>query len=137
MQEYYSPPQAYPPFGLSDHNAVVVSPKDGKRDVNRKQDVKRRDLRESNKAALGRYLTSIDWPLLFASTDSCQEKWEIFHTAVHAGLDILMPEKEIRTCSADATWINHRLKSMILKRQKSVQLIWRRLCPIQVLPKSG
>ena len=119
MQEYYNPPQAYPPFGLSDHNAVVVSPKDGKRDVNRKHVVKRRDLRESNKAALGRYLTSIDWPLLFAPTDSCQEKWEIFHTAVHTGLDILMPEKEIRTCSADAPWIDHKLKSMILKRQKA------------------
>lgn len=102
MQEYYSPPQAYPPFGLSGHKAIVVSPKDGKRDVNRRRVVKRRDLRESNKAALGRYLTSLDWPLLFASTDSCQEKWEIFHTAVHIGLDILMPEKEIRTCSARA-----------------------------------
>ena len=26
MHEYYSPPQAYPPFGLSDHNVVVATP---------------------------------------------------------------------------------------------------------------
>ena len=25
MHEYYSPPQAYPPFGLSDHNVVVAT----------------------------------------------------------------------------------------------------------------
>lgn len=48
MQEYCSLQQAYALFGLSDHNAVVVSPKNGKRDVNRKQVVKSRDLRESN-----------------------------------------------------------------------------------------
>ena len=26
MHEYYSPPQAYPPFGLSDHNVFVATP---------------------------------------------------------------------------------------------------------------
>ena len=33
MHEYYSPPQAYPPFGLSDHNVVVATPVDGKRNI--------------------------------------------------------------------------------------------------------
>ena len=34
MYEYYSLPQAYPPFGLSDQNVVVATPMDGKRNIN-------------------------------------------------------------------------------------------------------
>ena len=64
MHEYYSPPQAYPPFGLSDHNVVVATPMDGKGNINNKKVTMRRDLRTSNKAALGRYLMQINWPLL-------------------------------------------------------------------------
>ena len=60
MHEYYSPPQAYPPFGLSDHNVVVATPVDGKRNINNRKVTMRRDLRTSNKAALGRYLTQIN-----------------------------------------------------------------------------
>ena len=74
MHEHYSPPQAYPPFGLSDHNVVMATPMDGKRNINNKKVTIRRDLRTSNKAALGRYLTQINWPRLFAPLVSCEEK---------------------------------------------------------------
>ena len=33
MHEYYSPPQAYPPFRLSDHTVVVATATDGKRNI--------------------------------------------------------------------------------------------------------
>ena len=44
MHEYYSPPQAYPPFGLSDHNVVVATPTGGRRNINNKKVTIRRDL---------------------------------------------------------------------------------------------
>ena len=95
MHEYYSPPQAYPPFGLSDHNVVVATPMDGKRNINNKKVTMRRYLRTSNKAALGRYLTQISWPLLFTPLVSCEEKWQVFQNVIHSGLDTNMPAKPV------------------------------------------
>ena len=110
MQEYYSPPQAYPPFGLSDHNVVLAPPMDGKRNINNKKVTMRRDLRTSNKAALGRYLTQINWPLLFTPLVICEEKWQVFQDVIHSGLDAIMPAKPT---------MNESLKSLIMKRQKA------------------
>ena len=101
MHEYYSPPQAYPPFGLSDHNVVVATPIDGKRNINNKKVTMRYDLRTSNKAALGRYLTQRNWPLLFTPLVSCEEKWQVFQDVIHSGLDTIMLAKPIMICTAD------------------------------------
>jgi len=119
MHEYYSPPQAYPPFGLSDHNVVVPTPTDGKRNINSKKVTMRRDLPTSNKLALGRYLMQINWPLLFTPLGCCEEKWQVFEDVIHSGLDTIMPAKPIKICTADAPWINESLKSLIMKRQKA------------------
>ena len=119
MHEYYSPPQAYPPFGLSDHNVVVATPMDGKRNINNKKVTMRRDLRTNNKAALGRYLTQINWPLLFTPLVSCEEKWQVFQDVIHSGLDTIMPAKPVKICTADVPWMNESLKSLIMKRQKA------------------
>ena len=100
MHEYYSPPQAYPPFGLSDHNVVVATPMDGKRNINNKKVTMRRDLRTS-KAASGRYLTQINLPLLFIPLVSCEEKWQVFQDVIHSGLDTIMPAKPVKICAAD------------------------------------
>ena len=119
MHEYYSPPQAYLPFELSDHNVVVATPMDGKHNINNKKVTMRRDLRTSNKAALGRYLTQINWPLLFTPLVSCEEKWQVFQDVIHSGLDTIMPAKPVKICTADVPWMNESLKTLIMKRQKA------------------
>ena len=119
MHEYYSPPQAYPPFGLSDHNVVVATPVDGKRNINNRKVTMRRDLRTSNKAALGRYLTQINWPLLFTPLVSCEENWQVFQDIIHSGLDTIMPAKPVKICTADVPWMTESLKSLIMKRQRA------------------
>ena len=119
MHEYYSPPQAYPPFRLSDHTVAVATATDGKRNINNKKVTMRRDLRTSNKAALGRYLTQINWPLLFTPLVSCEEKWQVFQDVIHSGLDTIMPAKPVKICTADVPWMNESLKSLIMKRQKA------------------
>jgi hypothetical protein len=45
--------------------------------------------------------------------------WNTVHTIVHTGLDLIMPKRQIRVCNADAPWINHKLKSLIVKRQQA------------------
>ena len=101
MHEHYSAPQAFPPFGLSDHNTVMATALHGKRNNNSKKTITKQDLRVSSKAAMGRYLNLFDWQLLFAPLTSCEEMWNTFLEVVCTGLDILMPEKEYRVCTAD------------------------------------
>ena len=109
LHEYYSPPQAYPPFGLSDHNVVMAAPIHGKRKTNTKQVITKRDTRPSCKAAMGRYLINVDWPSLFLSLESCDEKWGIFQEVVHIGFDLIMPMKQFRIDTADAAWMTKSL----------------------------
>ena len=78
-----------------------------------------RDKRESRKAELGRYLSVIDWSVLFSSSSDCQEMLNIFNKAIHIGLDILMPIKRVRVNTRDAPLMTDKLKSLIIKRQKA------------------
>ena len=119
MHEYHSPPQPFAPFGLSDHNVVVATPLQGKRINKTKKTITKRDLRASSKASMGRFLNHIDWPIMFAPLEGCEEMWNTFTEAVHTGLDILMPVKQYRVCTADAPWMAQRVKALILKRQKA------------------
>jgi hypothetical protein len=74
---------------------------------------------------MGRYLGSIDWSLMFASSGSGDEIWNTVHTIVHTGLDLIMPKRQIRVCNADAPWMNHKLKSLIVKRQQAfISINW-------------
>ena len=79
----------------------------------------RRDLRTSNKVALGRYLTQINWPLLFTPLVSYEEKWQVFQDVIHSGLDTIMPAKPVKIYTADVPWMNESLISLIMKRQKA------------------
>ena len=51
---------------------------------------------------MGRYLAAIDWSSLFASLDTCEDMWNVFHAVVQSGLDILKPIKQIRIHPDDA-----------------------------------
>ncbi len=62
LHEYYDKPQIMPPFGLSDHNTIIASPKERAKDPNSKGITFKRNINPSSKGALGRYLNSIDWP---------------------------------------------------------------------------
>ena len=118
MHEYYSPPQPFAPFGLSDHNVVVATPLQGKCINSTQKTITKRDLRASSQASMGRFLNHMDWPILFAPLEGCEEMWNTFTEAVHTGLDILMPVKQYCVCTADAPWMTQRVKDLILKRQK-------------------
>jgi hypothetical protein len=119
MHENYSAPKVYPPFGLSNHNTVVALPKaKDLNKINKKKLLTSRDRRTSRKNEMGRYLGSIDWSLMFASSAS-GDMWNTVHAIVHTGLDLIMPKRQIRVCNADAPWMNHKLKSLIVKRQQA------------------
>ena len=122
IHKYYNSPQGFPAFGLSDHNTIAAFPKHLSQRINTKNVVTKRGKRTSRKAEMGRYLAAIDWSSLFASLDTCEDMWNVFHAVVQSGLDILMPIKQIRIHPDDAPWMNQRLKSFIQKRQEAFNI---------------
>ena len=55
---------------------------------------------------------------MFPSSGSSDEMWNIFHTVVHTGLNLIMWKIHRRVCTADALWMN-KLKSLIVKNQEA------------------
>ena len=118
MHESYKSPQILPPIGLSDHNTVVVSPTHIVKKA-KPTFVYKRDLRQSKKDAMGRFLQSILWPEIFAQSQSCEDMANFFYDIVSIGLDLLMPIKRIKKISADVPWMTDKLKTFIKKRQEA------------------
>ena len=61
--------QILPPFGLSDHNVVIVHPTTRTpREGPSRRTLSKRDTRASRKSELGRFLASIDWSVVSVVT---------------------------------------------------------------------
>ncbi|CAB4015174.1 Hypothetical predicted protein [Paramuricea clavata] len=117
MAEFFSPAEIYPPFGLSDHNTVLVRPKEREIGQSSRKFVTVRDTRASNKAALGRYLSSIAWASTINSKDNCTGKLDTLTDLIKIGLNHIMPEKVIKVHTNDAPWMSTKLKDLIRMRQ--------------------
>ena len=72
MHKHDNLPPGFPGFGLSDHNTVIVAPKNTPQNTNTKKVITIRDQRASRKAEMGRYLSTIDWSSLFTPLDTCE-----------------------------------------------------------------
>ena len=119
LHNHYDTPQIFPPFGLSDHNTISVSPLVRKPGTTSDKFVLKRDLQPSRKAEMGRYLCSLDWPLLLNSLETCYELLCVFEQVIHTGLDLLMPVRKVRMNTRDAPWMTQHLKDLIRKRQQA------------------
>ncbi len=64
MHKFYDvhePAIVFPPFGLSDHNVIMVEPKvKTPSEIPSRKTVIKRDIRQSRKKELGRYLSNFD-----------------------------------------------------------------------------
>ena len=102
LHNHYDTPQIFPPFGLSDHNTISVSPLVRKPGTTSDKFVLKRDLQPSRKAEMGRYLCSLDWPLLLNSLETCYELLCVFEQVIHTGLDLLIPVRNVLMNTRDA-----------------------------------
>ena len=119
MKDYYDTPQILPPFGLSDHNTVVISSRIRPPISSSKKTIIMRDKRPSQKVEMGRYLGSVDWSSLLASSTSCEDQLSTFNEIIHVGQELLMPVRKVNVNLKDAPWMNEKLKSLILNRQQA------------------
>ena len=119
LHDYYNKPQIFSPFGLSDHNTISVSVLARKSGSASDKFILKRDFRPSRKAEMGRYLSSLDWPLLFVSLESCDALLNVFEEVIHKGLELLIPVSKVRLNTRGATWMTQHLKDLIQKRKQA------------------
>ena len=108
--------EKYPPFGLSDHNVVILNPRNRCDKSGSRKLVITRDMRPSRKSELGRYLTSCNWSIL-DHLKTCEEKLELFTDLINLGINTIMPNKRITLHVNDPPWITANFKNLIKKRQ--------------------
>lgn len=119
LHDHYDKPQTLPPFGLSDHSTLSVSHLVRKRGTASEKFILKRDLQPSRKAEMGRYICSLDWPLLLSFPETCDELPCVFEQVIHTGLDLLMPVRNVLMNTRDAPWMRQHLKDLIRKRQQA------------------
>ena len=119
LDAHYDDPEAFPPFGLSDHSTVLAAPMIREGSAKATKFALKRDLRPSRKAELGRYLSGIDWHRLFNGLERCEKLLKVFQEVISTGLDLLMPLKRVRINTRDAPWMSDQLKSLIMKGKEA------------------
>ena len=108
-----------PPFGLSDHNGVLLRPKARYPNSNSsRKTLMRRDTHPSRKYELGRYLSSIHWPFL-EDVESCEVKLQLLVDLITVGVDTIMPLKRIKLHVNDPPWVTSDFKELIKSRQQA------------------
>lgn len=108
----YNTPQILSPLGSSDHNVIVRIPLiyDSKNYVS-KVLVMKRNMSAMN--AFGRWQSSYTSTSLYDTT-FCEQKFNIFHATIEAGMDFFSAIKLIKIHTRDKPWITAKLKKLIL-----------------------
>ena len=107
-----------PPFGLSDHNVIMLHPKNRPPLASSRRTVRKRDSRSSRRNELGRYLSSCDWSILNSLTN-CEDKIKLFADLISFGLDSIMPLKTFKLHINDQPWVTAEFKKLIKLRQRA------------------
>lgn len=118
MSQYFSSPEISPPFGLSDHNTVLLKPEARVTGQSTRKLITVRDMRDSRKMSLGRYLGNVDWSIMNSCSD-CDGKLAVFEELVKIGFNHIMPEKTMKVYPKDAPWISTKIKQLIRLRQRA------------------
>ena len=107
-----------PPFGLSDHNVIMLHPKSRSPLASSRRTVRKRDTQSSRRNDLFRCLSSCDWSILNSLTN-CEEKIKLFADLIRIELDSIMPLKTFKLHINDQQWITAEFKKLIKLRQRA------------------
>ena len=104
-----------PPFGLSDHNLIILHPKNRLPQGSSRRSVRKRDTRYSKRNELGRYLSYCDWSILNSLTN-CEGKVQLFAELIRIGLDNIMrmPLQTLKVHVNDQPWVTAEFNNLIL-----------------------
>ena len=118
LSKFYGNPQKLALFGLSDHCTIKVLPRTKSTTENMFKLIRSRDLRQSDKNAVDRTLSAVDWSCL-DNVVTCEEKVSIFNEIVVNTISTIVPITAKNIHINDASWMTTKLRGLIKKRQKA------------------
>ena len=110
--------QTSPPFGLSDRNVLLLTPKNRPTSPNRWKIIMKRNVSVARKNELGRYLSLINWVIVDSGKTS-KEKLSLLKDLVKIELDFIMPFEKVKSHSKNAPWVTPNFVYLIKCRQKA------------------
>lgn len=99
---YYDEPRLFPPFRVSDDNIVTAGPKVEDNSPCSTKILLKRDRLVSRRTEFGRYLSVVNWYIPFSHIENCEDTFNVFHSVLRTGLDLLMPTRSVRANTSDA-----------------------------------
>ncbi|XP_046858758.1 uncharacterized protein LOC124452220 [Xenia sp. Carnegie-2017] len=116
MRDMYKPTQHLPPLGRSDHNCLLLVPKQKEKTPTIPRRV--RLLTPGKVNILCRKLILEDWSEVFNVQD-VDEKVNAFTSTMLSIMDETIPEKTVRMHTSDKPWMTSFIKSKIKARQRA------------------
>ena len=113
--DLYSKPMYFPPFGMSDHNVILIKPT--RKFCFHSSFIKVIDYRESFLTQARVYLSCIDWTNILENLDldnACKAFYVFLKNAIE-----LLPTDVVKRKTSDKPWITNVIKTMINKRYKA------------------
>ena len=83
-----------PKIASSDHYTILAKPIGINTNDKENKKVKRRDMKDSNWRAFGRWMTTKDWAFVLQKT-TCEHKFQLFLSELKEGIDFYLPEKTV------------------------------------------
>ena len=119
LQQFYKKPLILAPVGTSDHSVVNWCPDDSScRPRGKVIKRQRRFFPQSQLAAFGRWLTSLDWNSV-SSEGSVEELVSDFTARITQAMDTFFPIQTVKLHSNDKPWMSVSIKQLIIARQQA------------------
>ena len=98
--------------------------------------IESRDMRDSARRALGRWMTEKDWYSVL-NTESCEDKFRLLMMELTSAIDSFLPRKIVKKHPTDRPWISKKLKFWIRKKTICISQTQRGLFELQILEEQG
>lgn len=117
MAQLYDKPTILPPLGLSDHQAILWTPK-GVRSNNTCQKHQRRLMKPANMYSFGQWITSHPWQEVYDAKD-VTSKTSAFYSTLSAACNNHFPVVTVKLHPTDRPWMTTEIKELIVRRQRA------------------
>ena len=114
----FDEPVQLPNIGSSDHFSILINPS-APNSIIRERHVYKREMKDSNVRAFGRWICNDPWSGVF-NEDDCQDKFNIFYELIMDAINSYFPLKKQKVSVYDKPWVSNKLKQFISKRQTSL-----------------
>ena len=116
ISRFYASSIVVAPIGLSEHNAIVMSPLKPHHSPSSRETSLVRDARPSHRRQVSQKLYQVNWSTLL-HLQSSDDQLAYFNSTLDSIISSCIPVKKVKVLPNDKAWITMEIKSLISKRQ--------------------